>query len=117
MPYQALLEELLRSVSQVESALLLDATGELVVAAGSDEARHLLIAAYQGIVLGQAQRTAVDYGLGHLRCMLWRHSSGAVIVRPLKDGYYLVVSLGLDADVARGLHHSAAVQDRLNPEL
>jgi hypothetical protein len=38
-------------------------------------------------------------------------------VRPLKDGYYLVVSLGLDADVARGLHHSAAVQERLNAEL
>ena len=117
MPYQALLDELVRSVPRVESALLLDATGELVVGAGDDEPRKLLIGAYQGIVLGQAQRTAARYDLGHLRCMLWRHSSGAVIVRPLKDGYYLVVSLGVEADVARGLHLTAAVQERLNAEL
>jgi predicted regulator of Ras-like GTPase activity (Roadblock/LC7/MglB family) len=117
MPYQALLDELVRTLDRVDSALLLDASGELVVGSGSEKARHRLIGAHQGIALEQAQRTAERYALGDLRCLVWRHSSGAVIVRPLRDGYYLVVSLGPEADVARGLHRSADVQERLNAAL
>ena len=117
MPYKAILDDLVRSVDRVEGALLLDGTGELVIAAGAAEARHQLIGAYQGIVLGQAQRAALKHALGDVRYLLWRHGGGSVIVRPLKDGYYLVVSVAPDGDVARGLHRSADVQQRLNEQL
>jgi predicted regulator of Ras-like GTPase activity (Roadblock/LC7/MglB family) len=117
MPYQAILQDLVRSVDRVENALLLDATGELVVAAASAHTRQRLISAYEGIVLGQAQRMAGRHALGAVRFMLWRHGAGAVIVRPLRDGYYLVVSLAPEGDVARGLHRSADVQERLNEAL
>jgi predicted regulator of Ras-like GTPase activity (Roadblock/LC7/MglB family) len=117
VPYAAILEGLIRSVDRVEGALMLDGTGELVVAAGSAQMRHRLIGAYQGIVLTQVQRTALRHALGGVRYMLWRHGGGTVIVRPLKDGYYLVVSVGPDGDVARGLHRSADVQERLNEAL
>jgi predicted regulator of Ras-like GTPase activity (Roadblock/LC7/MglB family) len=117
VPYKAILEDLLRSVARAEGALLLDAMGELVMGAGSTETRHQLIAAYQGIVLAQAQRLAGREGMGAVQYMLWRHGRGAVIVRPLKDGYYLVVSVALDGDVARGLQRSASVQERLNEAL
>lgn len=117
MPYKAILDELVRSVDQVEGALLLDGMGELVIAAGSAGMRHQLIGAYQGIVLGQAQRMASRHALGGVRYLLWRHAGGTVIVRPLKDGYYLVVSVAVEGDVARGLHRSAAVQERLNEQL
>jgi predicted regulator of Ras-like GTPase activity (Roadblock/LC7/MglB family) len=117
VPYAAILEGLMRSVDRVEGALLLDGTGELVVAAGSAQTRHRLIGAYQGIVLAQAQRMAGRHALGGVRYMLWRHGGGTVIVRPLTDGYYLVVSVGPEGDVARGLHHSADVQERLNEAL
>jgi predicted regulator of Ras-like GTPase activity (Roadblock/LC7/MglB family) len=116
VPYQVILEELVRS-ARVEGALLLDSSGELVIAVGAAEPRHRLIGAYQGIVLGHAQRMAGRHALGAVRYMLWRHEGGAVIVRPLKDGYYLVVSLTEGADVARCLHRSGAVQERLNHEL
>ena len=116
MPYKAILEDLVRS-ARVEGALLLDSSGELVIAAGAAEARHRLIGAYQGIVLGQAQRMAGRHALGEVRYMLFRHGLGTVIVRPLKDGYYLVVSLSDETDVARCLHRSGAVQARLNQEL
>ena len=117
MPYKAILDELVRSVDRVEGALLLDGMGELVIAAGSAEMRQQLIGAYQGIVLGQAQRMAGRHALGDVRYLLWRHGGGTVIVRPLKDGYYLMVSVGPDGDVARGLHRSAVVQERLNEQL
>ncbi|HVR70425.1 MAG TPA: roadblock/LC7 domain-containing protein [Vicinamibacteria bacterium] len=117
MPYEAILQDLVRSVDRVEGALLLDATGEVVIAAGSAQMRHRLIGAYQGIVLGQAQRMAGRHALGGVRFMLWRHGGGTVIVRPLRDGYYLVVYLAPEGDVARGVHRSAGVQERLNEAL
>jgi predicted regulator of Ras-like GTPase activity (Roadblock/LC7/MglB family) len=116
VPYQAILEDLLRS-ARVEGALLLDSTGELVLAAGANEHRHRLIGAYQGIVLGQALRLAGRHALGALQYMLWRHGAGAVIVRPLKDGYYLVVHVAEGRDVARCLHRTRAAQQSLNDEL
>ena len=117
MPYKAILEDLVRSVDRVEGALLLDPTGELVTASGGVGVRHQLIGAYQGIVLAHAQRLALRHALGDVRYLLWRHGGGSVIVRPLKDGYFLVVSLPPEGDVARGVHRSAVVQERLNEEL
>lgn len=116
MPYKAILEDLLHS-EHVEGALLLDSMGELVLAAGASEHRHRLIGAYQGIVLGQAMRVAGRHSLGALQYMLWRHGAGTVIVRPLKDGYYLVVHVADESEVARCLHRTGAVQQRLNDEL
>ena len=117
MPYKAILEELVRSVDRLDGALLLDSTGELVMASGDVGMRHRLIGAYQAIVVAQAQRAAARHALGEVRCLVWRYSDGTVIVRPLKDGYYLVASVGPEGDVARGLHRSADVQARLNAEL
>jgi predicted regulator of Ras-like GTPase activity (Roadblock/LC7/MglB family) len=113
VPYAQILQDLVRSADQVDGALLLDATGELVVSAGPAQMRHRLIGAYHGIVLGQAQRMAGRHALGGVRYLLWRHGGGTVIVRPLTDGYYLVVSVAPEGDVARGLHRSAGVQERL----
>ena len=117
MPYKAILEDLVRSVDRVEGALLLDSSGELVIGSGRADTPQQLIGAYQGIVLAQAQRVASRHALGDVRYLLWRHGRGSVIVRPLKDGYFLVVSVGPEGDVAGGLHRSAAVQERLNAEL
>jgi predicted regulator of Ras-like GTPase activity (Roadblock/LC7/MglB family) len=117
VPYKAILEDLVRSVDRVEGALLLDASGELVIASAGTSVRHQLIGAYQGIVLAQAQRLAARLALGDVRYLLWRHGGGTVIVRPLKDGYFLLITVAPEGDVARGVFRSAAVQDRLNAEL
>jgi predicted regulator of Ras-like GTPase activity (Roadblock/LC7/MglB family) len=117
VPYKAILEDLVCSVDRVEGALLLDASGELVIASSGTSVRHQLIGAYQGIALAQAQRLAAQHALGAVRYLLWRHGRGTVIVRPLKDGYFLVASVAPEGDVARAVHRSAAVQDRLNAQL
>ena len=40
-----------------------------------------------------------------------------MILRPLKDGYYLVLSLPDHGRVGLGVHESARAQERLNREL
>ena len=44
-------------------------------------------------------------------------TAGVVVLRPLKDGYYLVLSLPPDGRLAEGIHHSERAQERLNREL
>ena len=117
MPYQALLDTLVRSVDGAQSALLLDGNGELVVEAGDRDERHRLIGAYQGIALAQARQLEERYATGEIRHILWRYAGGHVILRPLRDGYYLLLSLSPDANVGQCLHRSAETQERLNAEL
>ena len=117
MPYQSLLDGLMRAVAGARGALLLDETGELVMASGSrDESEHLR-GAYQGIALAALQRVAARYKMGAVEYVLCRYDQGHVILRPLREGYYLVFSLMPDADLARGLRHSAEAQLRLNEVL
>ena len=117
MPYQTLLEELVRSVPGADGALMLDTTGEVVVEAGARDDRHRLIAAYQGITLLIAQKTSTRYAAGEISQIVCRYTGGSLILRTLKDGYYLVMSLQPDAPLARAVHHSALIQARMNAAL
>ena len=117
MPYRMLLESLVGSVHGARAAMLLDPVGEVVLEAGERADRHRLIAAYQGIALTTAQRSLARLEAGGLHYMLGRYEAGHVIVRPLKDDYFLVVSLARDGDLAHGIHRSAETQERMNREL
>jgi predicted regulator of Ras-like GTPase activity (Roadblock/LC7/MglB family) len=117
MPYQALLERMLAAVPGVHAALMLDSEGELVVEAGRREERLRLIGAYQGIALATAQRTARRLAGGPLTYMHARYAWGQIVVRPLKDGYYMVLSLDADTPVGPSLHHAALAQASLDAEL
>jgi predicted regulator of Ras-like GTPase activity (Roadblock/LC7/MglB family) len=115
--YQVLLEQLVKSVKGAEAALLLDSEGELVVEAGQKEYRHRLIGAYQGLALLAVRKVVDRYGQGALDYMVRRHAGGTVILRPLKDGYYLIISLAPGVPVALGLHQSELTRVRINEEL
>ena len=117
MPYQALLDRLVGSVDGALGALLLDANGEVVVEAGHRQERHRLIGAYQGLALARARELQDHYSTGEILHILCRYSGGHVIVRPLKDGYYLVVALSATANVGQGVHRSAETQERIDAEL
>jgi predicted regulator of Ras-like GTPase activity (Roadblock/LC7/MglB family) len=117
VPYRRILEELLSRVKGATSALLLDAQGELVVGAGSLDERQRLIGAYAGISLGMALRGVEHQEAGRIRQLLWRHERGSVVLCPLKDGYYLVLSLGPHALLAAGVHHAEEAHRRLDEEI
>jgi hypothetical protein len=94
---------------------MLDATGEVVAEAGTSDERHRLIGIYQGIVLAAARRALA--AAGGIQYVLTRYDEHTLILRPLRDGYYVVVTLGPGADVARGVRRSATAQDRMNEAL
>jgi predicted regulator of Ras-like GTPase activity (Roadblock/LC7/MglB family) len=117
MPYQSLLDALVRAVDGAQGAVLMDSQGEVVVESGDGHERHRLIGAYQGIALAGLKKTGERCDTGPLCYVHCRYSDGQVILRPLKDGYYLVLSLSPLANVGQGLHKSAQTQARVNVEL
>lgn len=117
MPYRRILEALLARVKGARSALLLDAQGEVVVGAGDLDEGQRLIGAYQGIALGMASRTAERFDAGDVRTLVSRHEGGAVVLTTLKDGYYLVVSLGPRAVPAAAARHCEEARERLDREI
>lgn len=116
MPYQRILDDLLQTVAG-HAALLLDAEGEVAFQSGSRDERLRLIGAYQGIGLATARKTLDRHGSGPIRYMVCRYASAIILLRPLRDGYYLMLSLPVDGRVAEGVHHSERTQERLNREL
>jgi predicted regulator of Ras-like GTPase activity (Roadblock/LC7/MglB family) len=114
MPYRRILDFLLARVADAHTALLLDAQGEVVVGAGDLGERQRLIGAYQGIALGIASRTAERFDAGDVRSLVWRHDGGTVVLTTLKDGYYLVVSLGPESIPAAAVRHCEDVRAHLD---
>ena len=117
MPYRRILEDLLARVPGSLTALLLDAQGEVVVGAGDLGERQRLIGAYQGIALGMAVRTAGRFDTGAVRRLAWRHEGGAVMLSTLRDGYYLVLSIGPQGLVALAQRHCEDARLRLDEEI
>ena len=96
------------------AALFLDSTGEVVMEAGARDERHRLIAIYQGIVLSAVRRSFRLLAVGEIDYVFSRYDGGSVILRPLRDGYYMVVALRPGTDPRSGLRGSAAAQARMN---
>jgi len=117
MPYQRILDELVRAVPGAQGALLLDSEGEVVVQAGARDYRHKLIGAYQGIALAVAQKIGRRHGAGAIQGLTCRYTDAALVLRPLKDGYYFVLSIGPDAIVAEAERLSDGVRGRMDEAL
>jgi len=117
LPYRRILETLLARIAGAHTALLLDVQGEVVVGAGDLGERQRLIGAYQGIALGMASRTADRFEAGDIRSLIWRHEGGSVVLTTLKDGYYLVVSLGRESLPAVAVRHCEDARARLDVEI
>ena len=99
-----------------EGALLLDSEGEIVVQAGGGF-RHRLIGAYQGIALAIARRIGARHGVGEVRSLTCRYSRAALVLRPLKDGYYFVLAMAPGAAIADAERRSDGARRRIDQEL
>ncbi len=117
MPYRRILESLVARIPGARTSLLLDTQGEVVVGAGDLGERQRLIGAYQGLALGMATRTAERYEAGGVRSLVWRHDGGTVILTTLRDGYYLVVSLGRESLPGAAVRHCEDARARLEQEI
>ena len=100
-----------------EGALLLDSEGEIVVQVGAGDFRHRLIGAYQGITLAIARRIGARHGIGAVESMTCRYSRAALVLRPLKDGYYFVLAMAPGGDLADAVRRSERARGRIEQEL
>ena len=100
-----------------EGALLLDSEGEVVVQVGAGAFRHRLIGAYQGISLSIARRIGDRHGTGAVDSLICRYSGAALILRPLKDGYYFVLALAPGGGLAEAVRRSESARRRIDQEL
>jgi predicted regulator of Ras-like GTPase activity (Roadblock/LC7/MglB family) len=119
LPYLRLLGQLLASVPGAQAALLLDPSGEVVVETGNrlDRDRHRLIGAYQGIALYTARQATERWQGGAISCLVCRYSAATLLLRPLRDGYYLVMALAPDANLGRAFHVSSEIGAELDAEI
>ena len=100
-----------------EGALLLDSEGEIVVQAGAADFRHRLIGAYQGITLAIARRIGTRHGIGAVESLTCRYSGAAVVLRPLKDGYYFVLAMAPGGSLVDAVRRSESARVRIDREL
>ena len=96
---------------------MLDSEGEVVVQAGSGAYRHRLIGAYQGITLAIARRIGARHGTGAVQSLVCRYSRAALVMRPLKDGYYFVLALAPGGALADAMRRCDTVQRLIDQEL
>jgi predicted regulator of Ras-like GTPase activity (Roadblock/LC7/MglB family) len=104
-------------VPGARAALMLDSTGEVVLEAGARDERHRLVGAYQGIALSQLERSSSRHEGGAVQELWSRYAQGYVLMRPLKDGYYLVLVLGKEGSIALGRHFLRPAQAKMTQEL
>jgi predicted regulator of Ras-like GTPase activity (Roadblock/LC7/MglB family) len=104
-------------VPGAEGALLLDSEGEIVIQAGQGGYRHRLIGAYQGIALSIAARAARRHGVGAVQALTCRYSQAALVLRPLKDGYYFVLALAPGGALSVAERRSDATRILIDKEL
>lgn len=100
-----------------EGALLLDSEGEVVVQAGAGDFRHRLIGAYQGIALALARRIGTRYGVGAVESLTCRYSGAALVLRPLKDGYYFLLAIAPGGGLAEAVRRSENARRNIDQEL
>jgi hypothetical protein len=117
MPYLKILEALLGALPGSRAAILLDSQGELVVEAGDKDPRHRLIGAYFGITLQRLLRLAGDHPVGSVQSISSRYSAGHVALSPLKDGYYMVLSVSAETSLPRAAHALQRAALEMNQEL
>ena len=56
-------------------------------------------------------------GIGEVRTLVSRHEGGAVVLATLKDGYYLVLSMGPQSLVGGAVRQCEEARHQLNQEL
>ena len=100
-----------------EGALLLDSEGEVVVQAGAADYRHRLIGAYQGIALAIARRIGTRHGVGAVESLTCRYSGAALVLRPLKDGYYFILAMAPGGGLSDAVRRSESTRRRIDQEL
>jgi hypothetical protein len=105
MPYQSLLKKLLEQVEGAVGAGFADYEGETVQLLGEfTDFEHRVHIACQGLLLEQIKKAHQTH-LPPPAVVVCKYQFGALLIKPLKDGYYLVLTLAHPEQTARAIRH------------
>jgi predicted regulator of Ras-like GTPase activity (Roadblock/LC7/MglB family) len=118
LPFKALLTGLVSEVPGATGAIFLASDGEAVQwHADSDESRLRLRAAYAGVILDACRNLALNSKAGELRTLVLQFQGAALVVQWVGEGYFVVLELAPNSNVAEAVHRLKPVAERLRAEL
>jgi predicted regulator of Ras-like GTPase activity (Roadblock/LC7/MglB family) len=117
MPYRDVLKRLLQKIEGAAGAGFVASDGEAVQLEGQlDDFAHRLHLAYQGILL-QALSNIHGNPKANLQVVLSIHQDYTVAVKPLADGYFLVLTLKRGKNLHQVVRYLEQAAEELNREL
>ena len=106
MPFTSLLKKLVSSVDGATGALILEADGEAVQwysLADSEQLR--LRSAYLVNVLQSCRSATARLNVGPIGHLVVSYDGAAFVIQEVGSGYYFVLEISSDANVALAVHH------------
>lgn len=117
MPYKDILKRLLERTEGATGAGFVASDGETVQLEGQlDDFAHRLHLAYQGILL-QALSNIHGNPKANLQVVLSIHQNYTIAVKPLADGYFLVLTLQRGKNLYQAVRYLEQAAEELNREL
>ena len=117
MPYQSILKSLLESIDGAVGAGFVDYDGETVQLAGQfEDFAHRVHLAYQGIFL-ESLKSFHEEPLGAPLSLVCVYQNLTLVIKPLKSGYFLVLTLTHRKQLAKALRATEEAAAQLNLDL
>jgi predicted regulator of Ras-like GTPase activity (Roadblock/LC7/MglB family) len=118
MAFQGPLGRLLAGVPGAQGAILADWEGEAVDQAGLlDDYDLKVIGAHKGVILHSLRKVVARLGDDRLREIVITTSCSQMLVLPVTDEYYLVVTLDRSAALGRALFEARRCAHLLQKEI
>jgi len=115
MPYTHILKRLLESVEGAVGVGFVDQEGETIQLEGQlEDYSHRLHLAYQGILVDSLKEIHQKESLSWLISV---HQRVTIVVQPLKNAYFLVLTLEHRKDLHKALKRLEEAAQELNQEL
>ena len=115
MPYTYILKRLLENVEGAVGVGFVDHEGETIQLQGRlEDYSHRIHLAYQGILVHNLNEIHQEESLSWLISVYQRLT---MVVKPLKNAYFLVLTLEHRKDLAKALKHLEEAAQELNQEL
>jgi predicted regulator of Ras-like GTPase activity (Roadblock/LC7/MglB family) len=114
VPFKAVLGELVSSVRDATSAIVLEADGEAVQwhTLGSEEMLRLRCA-YIAVVMQSLRASASRLGLGRSGCFVLEYDGATFVIGELDESYFVALELGPAANVGLAIHRIRPAVARL----
>ncbi len=118
MPFSKILSAMVDSVEGALGAIFMDSECEYVQYYGQiDSFRQKLMGAYQGILLGLVRNAGQKLDIQTLTILVTEYEHAKFVTKTLKSGYFIVLVMGPESNIGKGLKEIERVAAIINEEI